>query len=63
MYDSILTKKQLKLLSEVEGIKGEYARTALKSVLGLLDIRIGREQTSELSHSRPELIGRKSPNA
>lgn len=48
LYKDILTKKELKLLSQVDGIKGEGAKAALRAVPGLLDIRISRNQASKL---------------
>lgn len=48
LYEGILTRAQLRLLSQVFGIKGDDARTALNAVPGVKQIRIGREQAYRL---------------
>ena len=48
LYSPLLTQAQMKALRLVYGIKAEDARTALHTVPGLADMRISREQASEL---------------
>jgi hypothetical protein len=48
LFGPLLTRTQIRTLSQVFGIKGEDARVALNAVPGLKDIRISREQALTL---------------